>query len=94
MEKMLTVAETYLHYMQLGGGRPSLLKIASEHKVDQWFVQKVESELYLNDGCVVLPEEVTLDMVSRWRLGPGSVVLDQADCFAIYCLFGKKPTNP
>ena len=93
MEKKLTVAETYLHYEQLGVGRPSLSKIASEHKVDWWFVQKIESELYANEGCVVSPEEVMLDMVSRRRLGPGSIVLDQADCFALYCLFRRKPTR-
>ncbi len=29
MEKKLDVAETYLHYKQLGGGRPGLSKIAS-----------------------------------------------------------------
>ena len=45
MEKKLAVAETYLHYEQLGGGRPSLSKIASEHKVDRRFVRKIESEL-------------------------------------------------
>ena len=93
MEKKLAVAKTYLHYEQLGGGRPSLLKIASEHKVDRWFVRKIESELYANEGCVVSPEEVMLDMVSRRRLGPGSIVLDQADCFALYCLFRRKPTQ-
>jgi hypothetical protein len=32
-------------------------------------------------------------MVSRRRLGPGSIVLDQADCFALYCLFRRKPTR-
>ncbi len=92
MEKKLAVAETYLHYKQLGGGRLSLSKIASEHKVDWWVEQKIESELYANKGCVVSPEEVTLDMVTRRRLGPGSIVLDQADCFALYCLFHRKPT--
>ena len=45
MEKKLAVAETYLHYEQLGGGRPSLSKIASEHKVGLRFVRKIESEL-------------------------------------------------
>jgi hypothetical protein len=94
MEKKLAVAKTYLHYKQLGGVRPSLSKIASEHKVDRWFVRKIESELYLNDGCVVFLEEVTLDMVSRRWLGPGSIVVDQADCFALYCLFRRKPTRP
>ena len=93
MEKKLAVAETYLHYEQLGGGRPNLSKIASEHKVDWWFVRKIESELYANEGCVVSPEEVTLDMVSRRQLGPGSIVLDQADCFALYCLYRRKPTR-
>ena len=47
----------------------------------------------MNEGCVVSPEEVTLDMVSRQQLGPGSIVLDQADCFALYCLFRRKPTR-
>jgi hypothetical protein len=93
MEKKLVVAETYLHYEQLGGGRPNLSKIASEHKVDRWLVRKIESELYANEGCVVSPEEVTFDMVSRQRLGPGSIVLDQADCFALYCLYRRKPTQ-
>ena len=55
MEKKLAVAETYLHYEQLGGGRPSLSKIASEHKIDRWLVRKIESELYVNEGCVVSP---------------------------------------
>jgi hypothetical protein len=41
MEKKLVVAETYLHYEQLGGGRPSLSKIASEHKVDRWLVRRM-----------------------------------------------------
>ncbi len=46
IEKKFAVAETYLHYKQLGGGRrPSLSKIASEHKVDPRFVRKIESEL-------------------------------------------------
>jgi hypothetical protein len=93
MEKKLAIAETYLHYMQLGGGRPSVLKIPLEHKVDWWFVRKIEGELYLNYGCVVFLEEVTLDMVSRWWLGPGSIVLDQTDCFALNCLFCRKPTR-
>ena len=46
MEKKLTVADTYLHYEQLDGERPSLSKIASEHKVSRKFVRKIESELY------------------------------------------------
>jgi hypothetical protein len=33
MEKKLAIAERYLHYEQLDGGRPSISKIASEHKV-------------------------------------------------------------
>ncbi len=33
MKKKLTVADMYLHYEQPDGGRPSLLKIESEHKV-------------------------------------------------------------
>ncbi len=78
MEKKLAVAETYLHYKQLDGGRPSLSKIASEHNADWKIVRKIESEIYVNDGCVVSPEEVTLDMVSQQKLGPGSIVLDQA----------------
>ena len=91
MEKKLTIAETYLHYKQLDRGRSSILKIASEHKVSRKFVRKIESELYTNDRCVVSPEEITLDMVSRWRMGPGSIVLDQSDCFALYCLYRRKP---
>ncbi len=52
MEKKLTIAETYLHYEQLDGGRRSLSKIASEHKVSRKFVRKIESELYTNDGRI------------------------------------------
>jgi hypothetical protein len=48
----LAVADTYLHYEQLDGGRLSLSKIASEHKVSPKFVRKVESELYTNDGTI------------------------------------------
>ena len=93
MEKKLAIAETYLNYEQLDGGRPSISKIASEHKVSRDFVRKIESELYMNDRCVVSPEEITLDMVSRRRMGPGSIVLDQSDCFALYCLYRRKPTR-
>ncbi len=49
------------------------MSIAHEHKVDRKFVRKIESELYRNDGRVVSPEEVTLDMVSRRTLGPGTM---------------------
>ena len=52
MEKKLTIAETYLYYEQLDRGRTSILKIASEHKVSQKFVRKIESELYTNDGSI------------------------------------------
>ncbi len=52
MEMKLAVADTYLHYKQLDGGRLSLSKIASEHKVSWKFVWKVESELYTNDGII------------------------------------------
>ena len=45
MDTKLAVSKTYLHYKQLGGGRPSLSKIALKHKVNQWFVLKVEGEL-------------------------------------------------
>ena len=93
MEKKLAVAETYINYEQLDGERLSILKIASEHKVSWQFVRKIESELYTNDQCVVSPEEITLDMVSRQRMGPGSVILDQLDCFALYCLYCRKPTQ-
>jgi hypothetical protein len=48
----LAVADRYLHYEQLDGGRLSLSKIASEHKVSRKFVRKVESELYTNDGMI------------------------------------------
>jgi hypothetical protein len=92
MEKKLAVAATYQHHKQLCGGRPSLSCIAHEHKVDRKFVQKIESELYRNDGHVISPEEVTLNMVSRQTLGPGTIALDQADCFALYCLMRSKPT--
>jgi hypothetical protein len=91
MEKKLAVVETYLNYEQLDGGRPSISKIASEHKVSWKFVQKIESEFYTNDRCVVSPEEITLDIVSRRRMGPGFIVLDQSDCFALYCLNRRKP---
>jgi hypothetical protein len=94
MEKKLTVAATYQHHKQLCGGRPSLSGIAHEHKVDRKFVRKIESKLYRNDGCVVSLEEVTLDMVSRWTLGSGTIAfLDQADCYALYCLMHSKPTQ-
>jgi hypothetical protein len=73
MEKKLAVAATYQHHKQLCGGWPSLSSIAHEHKVDRKFVWKIESELYRNDGCVVSSEEVTLDMVSRQTLGPGTI---------------------
>jgi hypothetical protein len=33
MEKKLAIAETHLNYKQLDRGRPSISKIASEHKV-------------------------------------------------------------
>ena len=49
MEKKLAIAETYLHYEQLDGGRQSISKTASEHKVSQKFVRKVESELALHE---------------------------------------------
>ena len=52
MEKKLAVADTYLHYELLDVGRPSISKIASEHKVSRKFVRKVESELYTNDGRI------------------------------------------
>ncbi len=52
MKKKLAVAGMYLHYEQLDGGRPSLLKIESEHKVSRKFVRKIESELYTNDGRI------------------------------------------
>ncbi len=48
----LAVADTYLNYEQLDGGRLSLSKIASEHRVSRKFVQKIESELYTNDGRI------------------------------------------
>ena len=56
-------------------------------------MRKIESELYRNDGRVVSPEEVTLDMVSRRTLGPGTIALDQADCFSLYCMMRSKPTR-
>ena len=43
MKKKLAVAETYLHYKQLGGGRPHLSTIALEHKVD-WCTSLIVSE--------------------------------------------------
>ncbi len=52
MEKELAVADTYLHYEQLDRGRQSLLKIELEHRVSRKFVQKIESELYTNDGRI------------------------------------------
>ncbi len=38
METKPAIAETYLNYEQLDGGRPSISKIASEHKVSRDFV--------------------------------------------------------
>ena len=52
MDKKLAVVDTNLHYKQLYGGRQSLLKIASEHKVSRKFVRKIESELYTNNGRI------------------------------------------
>ena len=52
MKKKLAVADMYLHYEQVDRGRPSLLKIESEHKVSRKFVRKIESELYTNDGRI------------------------------------------
>ena len=52
MKKKRAVAGMYLHYEQLDRGRPSLLKIESEHKVSRKFVLKIESELYTNDGRI------------------------------------------
>ncbi len=52
MEKKLAFAETYLHYEQLDGGRQSISKIVSEHKVSRKFVRKIESELYTNEGRI------------------------------------------
>ncbi len=52
MEKKLAIAETYFHYEQLDGGRRSISKIASEHKVSRKLVRKIESELYTNDGRI------------------------------------------
>ena len=37
MEKKLAVAKMYLNYKQLDGGRPSISKIALEHKVSRFF---------------------------------------------------------
>ncbi len=56
-------------------------------------MRKIESKLYRNDGRVVSPEEITLDMVSQRTLGHGTIALDQADCFALYCLMRSKPTR-
>jgi hypothetical protein len=74
MEKQHSVMETYRHFEQLGRGRMSLTKITLDLKVYWWFVQKIESEPYTNDGCVILPEEVTLDKVSQQQLGSGSIL--------------------
>ena len=52
MEKKLSIAEMYLHYEQLDGGRQSISKIASEHNVSWKFVRKIDSELYTNDGRI------------------------------------------
>ena len=87
-----SLLQRYLNYEQLDGGRPSILKIALEHKVSRDVVWKIESELYTNDWCVVSPEATTLDMVSRQRVGTGSIALDQMDCFALYCVYRRKPT--
>ena len=45
--------------------------------MDRKFVHKIESKLYKNDGLVVLLEDVALDMVSWWTLGPGSIAFDE-----------------
>ena len=93
VEKKLAVAACYEYNKQLCGGRPNLLEIAREHKVSKFFVRKIEDELYKNDGRVVSPEDVTLEMVSRRALGPGSIALDEGDCFTLICLMRRKPTR-
>ncbi len=79
LEKKLAVAACYDYNKRLWGGRPNLLEIARKHKVSKKFVRKIEDELYKNDGRVVSPEEVMLEMVSRRALGPGSIALDEGD---------------
>ena len=93
VEKKLAVRDCYEYKKQLYGGRPNLMEIAREHKVSRNFVRKIESELYKNDGRVIYPGEITSEMVSRWALGPGSIALDEGDCFTLICLMRKKPTR-
>ncbi len=93
MEKKLAVTDCSEYKKQLCGGQPNLMEIAREHKVSKMFVRKIEGELYKNDGRVVTPEEVTLEVVSRRALRPGSIALDEGDCFTLICLMWKKPTR-
>jgi hypothetical protein len=48
---------------------------------------------YNNDGHVVGPEEVMLELVSRWVLRLRSIMFDEGDCFALICLMQRKPTR-
>ena len=76
VEKKLAVGDCYENKKQLCGGRLNLMEIAREHKVSKMFVRKIEGELYEDDGRVIYPEEVTLEMVSRRALGPGSIEVE------------------
>ncbi len=69
------------------------MEIAREHKVSKKFVQKIEGELYKHDRRVIYPEEITSEMVSGLGLGPGSIALDEGDCFLLICLMRRKPTR-
>ncbi len=71
------------------------MEIAREHKVSSKFVQKIEAELYKHDGRVIYPEEITSEMVSQQAIGPGSIALDEGDCFLLLliCLMRRKPTR-
>ncbi len=86
MEKKLDVGDCYENKKQLCGGRLNLMEIAREHKVSKKFVRKIEGELYKDDGRVINPEEITSGMVSGRALGPGSIALDEGDCFLLICL--------
>ena len=46
-----------------------------------------------NDGRVVFPKDVMLDVASRWSLGPGSKTLNEGDCFALISLMQSNPTR-
>ncbi len=46
-----------------------------------------------NDGRVVSPKDVMLDVASRQSLGSGSKTLNEGDCFALISLMQSNPTR-